>query len=180
MTPRPGTLFNNCFVSIGIATSSPCFQASTHFQEVDKTRNFHGITENSAKYGNVHGIVKKIRNFSYIVTNHGLVTEIVPSLIHGKVKEFRIYLCFLFLIKHGNVGTVMDNYYYGNGRTVTCVTDVASLFIVTMDATCIRYSTVLPWNFLCRITDILQTLMTERCHTTFTDSLNCYRLTEVS
>ena len=43
-----------------------------------------------------------------------------------------------------------------------------------------RYSTVLPRNFLCHITDILQTLMTERCHETFTDSLNCYGFTEVS
>ena len=31
--------------------------------EVDKTRNFHGITENSDKYGNVRGIVKKTLNF---------------------------------------------------------------------------------------------------------------------
>ena len=38
-----------------------------------------------------------------------------------------------------------------------------------------RYSTMLPRNFLCHITDILQTLMTERCHGTFKDSLNCYR-----
>ena len=43
-----------------------------------------------------------------------------------------------------------------------------------------RYSTVLPWNFLCHITDILETLMTERCHGTFTDSLNCCEFKEVS
>ena len=30
-----------------------------------------------------------------------------------------------------------------------------------------RYSTVLPRNFLCHIMDILQTLMTERCHGIF-------------
>ena len=43
-----------------------------------------------------------------------------------------------------------------------------------------RYSTVLPRNFLCHITDLLQTLMTERCQGTFTDSLNCYGFKEVS
>ena len=63
--------------------------------EVDKTRKFYGITENSDKYENVRGIVKKTRNFWYILTNYGLVTEIVPSLIHEKVKEFRIYLWFI-------------------------------------------------------------------------------------
>ena len=31
--------------------------------EVDKTRNFHGITENSDKYGNVRGIVNQTPNF---------------------------------------------------------------------------------------------------------------------
>ena len=31
--------------------------------EIDKTQNIHRITENSDKYGNVRGIVKKTRNF---------------------------------------------------------------------------------------------------------------------
>ena len=35
---------------------------------------------------------------------------------------------------------------------------------------------MLPRNSLCHITDILQTLLTERCHGTFTDSLNCSRI----
>ena len=36
------------------------------------------------------------------------------------------FIC-VFLRKHGNVGAVTDNYYYGNGRKVNCVTNIASL-----------------------------------------------------
>ena len=42
-----------------------------------------------------------------------------------------------------------------------------------------RYTTVLPRNFLCHITDILQTLMTERCHGTFPDFRTIMELLQI-
>ena len=44
----------------------PC--TAPHWGEVYKTRNFHGITENSDKYGNVRGIVNQKLNFDNGIT----------------------------------------------------------------------------------------------------------------
>ena len=46
------------------------FWAVSFCPEVDKTRNFHGITEKSDKYGNVRGIVNKTRNFDNGITEN--------------------------------------------------------------------------------------------------------------
>ena len=69
-------------------------------REVDKTRNFHGITENSDKYGNVRGIV----------TKHGtLIMEIRKIPIPGLTENSN---------KYGNVrGIVNKTRNFDNGNT---------------------------------------------------------------
>ena len=56
-------------------------------QEVDKTLNFHGITEGYCSQNTEH-----LANLNKSWTGHGPGNCPIP---HGKVREFCIYLCFL-------------------------------------------------------------------------------------
>ena len=64
-------------------------------QNTELSRNF-GITENSDKYGNVRGIVKKTLNFFIYLDKPRIGNGNHPIPDNGKVKEFRIYLWFLY------------------------------------------------------------------------------------
>ena len=65
-------------------------------------------------YGNVRSIVNKTRNIRILLTNHGLITEMdqcgptEKSENSGYIREK--------VTKHGTVGNVPDNYFYGNER----------------------------------------------------------------
>ena len=65
-------------------------------------------------YGNVRSIVNKTRKIRILLTNHGLNTEMgqcgptEKSKNSGHIREM--------LTKHGTVGDVTDNYFYGNER----------------------------------------------------------------
>ena len=51
------------YIALANGSLPSLFKLWPSFTEVDKTLNFHGITENSDKYGNVRGIVNKTWNF---------------------------------------------------------------------------------------------------------------------
>ena len=65
-------------------------------------------------YGNVRSIVNKTRNIQILLTNHGLITEMGQCGPTEKSENCG-YICEM-LTKHGTVGDVQDNYFYGNKR----------------------------------------------------------------
>ena len=74
----------------------------------------HGITESSEMYGNMRSIVNKTRNIRILLTNHRLITEMGQC---GPTEESENSgYSHAMLTKHGTVGDVPDNYFYGNER----------------------------------------------------------------
>ena len=65
-------------------------------------------------YGNVRSIVNKTRNIRIRLTNHGLITEMDQCGPTEKSENSR-YIREK-VTKHGTVGDVPDNYFYGNER----------------------------------------------------------------